>query len=228
VKNLNLETPNKIKRDLLADQATGELRRMIVQGALPPGGQVTERELSALLGASRTPIREAVRTLALEGLITLSSTGRYFVANPSEAELHDMLRIIGVLEGLAGRLACAVADTKRIEAIAALQQGMRRIAEGQTHLDYFETNIAFHRAIVAASGNTVLIETHKALNDRLYRARYVCSTKETNRERALKEHDAVVAALIARDGDRVERELRTHMAQAEKNISETLFPQTSG
>jgi DNA-binding GntR family transcriptional regulator len=224
VANLNLESPNKIKRDLLADQATGELRRMIVQGALPPGGQVTERELSSLLGASRTPIREAVRALALEGLITLSSTGRYFVANPSEHELHDMLRVIGVLEGLAGRLACAVADANSLEAIARLQEDMRRIAEGQSHLDYFETNIAFHRAIVAASGNRVLFETHKALNDRLYRARYVCSTKATNRQRALEEHDAVVTALVARDGDGVERALRGHMGQAEKNISETLFP----
>ncbi len=226
MKNLNLEAPNKIKRDLLADQATGELRRMIVQGALPPGEQVTERELSSLLGASRTPIREAVRALALEGLITLSSTGRYFVANPSEEELHDMLRVIGVLEGLAGRLACAVAAAESLAAIARLQEDMRRTANGQTHLDYFETNIAFHRAIVAASGNRVLIETHKALNDRLYRARYVCSTKAANRQRALGEHDAVVEALLARNGDRVERELRTHMAQAEKNITDTLFPRS--
>lgn len=209
-----------IKRDLLADQAATELRRLIVLGTLAPGQQVTERELSSLLGISRTPIREAMRTLALEGLIKASDTGRYFAADPTVDEICDLLRIIGVLEGLAGRLACGIASYAELQKIVDFQKEMRQFSKASENLKYFEANIKFHLNIVAASKNPELVRTHKMLNDRLYRARYLCSKISLNRSRAMDEHDNIAAALIARDGDAVEQFLRKHMAQAEANVAQ--------
>ncbi len=210
-----------IKRDLLADQATDELRRLIVLGDLAPGHQITERELTGVLGISRTPIREAMRTLALEGLITPSDTGRYFIANPTVEEFCDLLRIIGALEGLAGRLACQYASDSQLKKIASLQERMQKLKIDAKRLEYFETNIEFHRKIVEASGNEALVKTHKTLNDRLYRARYLCSLKSSNRTRALTEHSKIVTALLERDSGLVEQNLRQHMVQAESNVAET-------
>ncbi len=209
-----------IKRDLLADQAATELRRLIVLGTLAPGQQVTERELSSLLGISRTPIREAMRTLALEGLIKASDTGRYFAADPTVDEICDLLRIIGVLEGLAGRLACGIASYADLQKIVDFQKEMRQFSKVSDNLKYFEANIKFHLNIVAASKNPELVRTHKMLNDRLYRARYLCSKISVNRSRAMDEHDNITAALIARDGEAVEQFLRKHMAQAEANVAQ--------
>ncbi|MGJ8544117.1 MAG: GntR family transcriptional regulator [Sulfitobacter sp.] len=215
-----------IKRDLLADQAAAELRRLIVVGSIAPGQQVTERELSSVLGISRTPIREAMRTLALEGLLKASDTGRYFAADPSVDEICDLLRVIGVLEGLAGRLTCETASDADLERIAGLQQKMRQFPALKENLKYFETNIDFHLKIVAASKNDELVRTHKMLNDRLYRVRYLCSKISTNRSRAMDEHDQIVTALLARDGTLVEQYLRGHMAQAEINVAQT-FAETA-
>ncbi len=209
-----------LKRDLLADQAATELRRLIVLGTLAPGQQVTERELSSLLGISRTPIREAMRTLALEGLIKASETGRYFAADPTIDEICDLLRIIGVLEGLAGRLTCGIAPYADLQKIADLQKEMRQFSTASESLKYFEANIKFHLNIVAASKNSELVRTHKTLNDRLYRARYLCSKISVNRTRAMDEHDKIVTALMARDGEAVEQFLREHMAQAETNVAQ--------
>ena len=94
----------------LPDKVAGLLRDMIVQDVLVPGQRIRERSLAEQLEVSRTPLREALKVLATEGLVELSPNRGALVAKPSPGEVHDMLQVLGVLEGLAGELACARAS----------------------------------------------------------------------------------------------------------------------
>ena len=96
----------------LAEDAAQTLRKMILLEKLPPGTALPERDLSQALGISRTPLREAIRLLAGEGLVQYTAARRPFVADPSLEEINDCLRIQGALEALAGELACTQASTQ--------------------------------------------------------------------------------------------------------------------
>ena len=97
----------------LAEDAAQTLRKMILLEKLPPGTALPERDLSQALGISRTPLREAIRLLAGEGLVQYTAARRPFVADPSLEEINDCLRIQGALEALAGELACTQASTQQ-------------------------------------------------------------------------------------------------------------------
>ena len=146
----------------LPDKVAGLLRDMIVQDVLVPGQRIRERSLAEQLEVSRTPLREAMKVLATEGLVELSPNRGALVASPSPQQVQDMLQVLGVLEGLAGELACARASQDQIDEIQALHYEMLASYARKDRLGYFKLNQKIHQAIVAASGNVSLIETRPA------------------------------------------------------------------
>ena len=190
----------RLNKSSLADQAAVVLRKLILTTKLAPGSVVTERDLSSMLGISRTPVREAIHTLISEGLIVASETGRLAIFDPDIETVTNLVRVLGALEGLAAELAAQTATQAELDAIVGHHERMTTMVEDESEFRYFDTNIAFHRAIVAASGNPQLVQVHKTVDDQLYLARYRSSRKKERRSGAVAEHDEVVKALVAPGG----------------------------
>lgn len=207
------------KRNSLADDTADLLRGMILLEKYPPGMVLSEREISASLGISRTPLREAIRLLEREGLVEYSASRRPRVANPSLEEIAAYLKVQGALEALGGELACANASDKELEQIARLNEEMIELYGQENPLDSFQRDMEVHSAIVAAGHNEPLIRTHATYNARLWRARFMSSQRRAGRESTMQEHRDIVAALLARDARKTSAALRNHLTTAVSNIA---------
>lgn len=196
----------------LADQIADQLRRDILRGKLNPGDPIKERDNAAEMGVSRTPMREAIRILAKEGLVILRPARSPVIAAPSAADIRDHLEVLIALEILSGRLACARASSDDIDAIALIHD---ELVDGYTEmdpLDAFELDMRFHRAIAAAAHNAALIHTHTAYLARMWRARFLAAQTRRNRDRVLGHHGEIVTALRARDADAIAHTIETHLS----------------
>ena len=214
-------------RRSLAEQVVDELRNLILLEKLEPGATIPERETAEALGVSRTPLRESLRLLAAEGLIEIAPNRAPRVANPSLAELKDLLQVQGSLEALAGELASQNASDQQLQQIAALEQQMNSVSDTAEPLDFFKLDMAFHIAIVNASGNTALQETHATYNARLWRARFISSRQRVNREGMLEQHRAIVDALLSREGGNAAAALKSHLEIGYANIKKVRQGQSS-
>lgn len=216
-----------LERESLADKAASQVRQLILEDRLSPGSKITERELATILGVSRTPLREAIRILANEGLIEMTANKRARVANPSLEEICDLLDVLAALEGAAGELACQRATDSEMKRIARLYDDMVLARKENRHYEFFHFDLDFHKTIVHSSKNQPLIDTHASYNARLYRTRFLSSAKANRRDRALKEHKAILKALQQRDAKLTATKLREHLHQAQKNIAEALSQSTN-
>lgn len=206
-------------RKSLADEAADSLREFILLGKLEPGVTVPERELATALGISRTPLKEALRILEIEGLVVYSATRRPSVADPTLEELAENLAVIGALEALAGELACARASDEEIVKVAELCDQMIKAPPDTSALEFFRLDMDFHQTIVRAARNVPLQESHNRYNARLWRARFISSKFRAGRDSTLGQHEDIVEALLRRDADDVARHLRQHLATAVQNIA---------
>lgn len=202
-----------IPRRPLHEQAIDRLRDLIVQGELAPGERLNERLLCERLGISRTPLREAIKLLATEGLVRLLPHRGAQVAPLEARRLSETLQVMGAMEALAGELACRQADAKTLAEIRQLHDDMvAKHARGDL-AGYFRYNQAIHLKIVEASGNHVLAMTYRQLNANVLRARYMANLSQERWDEAVREHENILAALEARDAARLTRLLREHLAQ---------------
>lgn len=214
------------RRASLADGAADILREMILLNQLSPGMPLPEREICAALGISRTPLREAIRLLSVEGLIEYSAARRPKVANPSLQEIAAYLRVQGALEALGGELACANATDRELENIAGLNREMIAMSGKEEPLVSFKRDMNFHCQIIAAGRNSPLVDTHATYNARLWRARFVSSQRKMGRESTLQEHQEIVDALLERDPKKTAKALKHHLDTAVVNISKVLEDQS--
>ncbi|MDT2021920.1 GntR family transcriptional regulator [Methylocella sp. CPCC 101449] len=200
-----------ISRRSLHEELAARLRDMIVEGALPAGRKVPERELCERFGVSRTPLREALKVLASEGLISLNQNRGATVAALTRADLEEVFPIMGALEALSGSLACARMSDAEIEAVAKLHDQMVESFKAGDRPTYFKLNQAIHRAILVGSGNETLVATHQMLAGRIHRARYMANDDSDRWRAAIAEHELILAALQNRDGPRLAVILSDHL-----------------
>jgi GntR family transcriptional regulator, rspAB operon transcriptional repressor len=208
--------------DNLATSLANTLRRKILRGDLLPGALVKERDNAAELGVSRTPMREAIRMLATEGLIAMRPSFSPRVADPSFAEVSDQVLVLKTLEALSAELACARATEADLAHIRNLNARMTALYNEGDSLDLFEVDMRFHRAIAAAAHSEALAETHGAYLDRLWRVRYLAANQRQNRARAKAHHDAILAGLEARDTAAVQAVIQLHLGQLAQDIQPIL------
>ena len=206
-------------RKSLASEAADNLREFILLGRLAPGMPVRERDLAEAFGISRTPLKEALRILESEGLIDYGPTRRPVGADPSLTEINDWLRVQGALEALAGELACEIATDRQLDEIERLNASITEARDTDGQLEAFRRDMAFHDAIVEASGNSALFETHSTYNARLWRVRFLSSQRVASRDVTRREHQEIVEALRARDATAARRALKQHLRTAEVNIA---------
>lgn len=204
----------------LPEQIATQLRRDILRGKLAAGQTIKERDNAAEMGVSRTPMREAIRILAKEGLVILRPSRSPVVARPDFKEIADQVAVLLALEKLSAELACAHATEDEIAGLWAINDRMADLYWKVDALDLFEIDMSFHTAIAQASHNAALAETHRAYLARLWRARYLSARQRRNRERVIRQHSDILTALQARDRAAVTAAIDTHLG----NLAEDIRP----
>jgi len=200
-----------IVRQNLHDVIVTRVRDMIIEGTLAPGTRIHEGNLGAELGVSRTPLREALKYLASEGLIELVPSRGAVVRRFGAKDVRDSLIVLGHLEALAGRLACANATDAEIGAIRGLHDEMMRLYAARDRLPYFKLNQEIHSSILRSCRNEALASVHATLQARLKRIRYIGNERQEKWAGAVADHAEIIAALEVRDGNRLARALEAHM-----------------
>ena len=206
----------------LHEETVDRLRDLIVQGELAPGSRLNERVLTARLSVSRTPLREAIKLLATEGLVDLLPNRGAVVAPIEPARIAETLAVMGALESLAGELVCAQTSDERLAEIRALHYEMLAMHARRDLDGYFRYNQAIHLKIVEASGNSVLAQTYRQLNANVRRVRYMANLSPERWDAAVREHEAILAALSGRDAARLKRLLRDHLAAKLASVLEAI------
>lgn len=202
--------PATRRRGVLHGAAVERLRRLIVTGELPPGSRLKETVLCVQLGVSRTPVREAFRTLAVEGLVTLLPNHSAVVAPLDSEGIEHLYVVFGSLEGLAGELACNLVIDSEIKEIGGLLNEMFALHEQQARGPYMEVNLIIHRRVVEIAANPVILSIWQSLVPRVERARGLANLDRDRWTAALYEHAKMFAALAARDGQLLSRLTREH------------------
>jgi DNA-binding GntR family transcriptional regulator len=217
-----LDGVTRIARVTLHDAVLNQLRDMIIEGKLEPGARINEGPVGASLGVSRTPLREAIKSLASEGLVEILPAKGAIVRRFSEQDIHDILEVLKVLEQTAARLTCARASDAQIAAIAKLHGEMLRLYARRNRLAYFKLNQEIHSAIVRASGNAALAQTHEQLQAKIRRVRFVGNEKPERWAGAVAEHEEMNAALLARDAERLVEVLGRHLDQTMHRVRDAI------
>ena len=200
-----------IPRQVLHQEVATRLRQRIVEGQIAPGAKLNERELSEQLHVSRTPLREAIKMLAAEGLVELLPNRGAVVASLGEQDVADTFEVIAGLEGLSGELAAQrITDAERAE-IRALHYEMLAAHTRRDLSTYYRLNAQIHALINAAACNPVLTQTWRNVNARLQALRFRSNFDEAKWLRAVKEHDRMVELLDARDGPALRALLVQHL-----------------
>jgi DNA-binding GntR family transcriptional regulator len=187
----------------LHEEATEKLRDLIVRGHLIPGARLNERLLTAQLGLSRTPLREAFKVLATEGLVELLPNRGAIVSEVDPVRLAETLAVMGSLEALAREFACLNATDGQINEIRALHHEMLANHARGDLAGYFKFTQAIHLKIVKYSGNNVLSNTYRQLNANVHRARTMANLSQERWDAAVREHGEILEALAARDVARI-------------------------
>jgi DNA-binding GntR family transcriptional regulator len=206
----------------LAQQVAARIRVMIIQDQLTPGEWIREQALADKLKVSRTPLREALKMLELEGLIRLLPNRGAVVTELTVEEVKEKLEVLAALEALAGKLACQKATNAELAEIRALHYEMLAWYSRQNRLEYFKLNQRIHLAIVAASGNRTLVETHARINAQLYRVRYQSNLQNDLWGTAVDEHEEMLAALAARNSEALTKCMLNHFGQTFFKFSKNL------
>lgn len=202
---------SSISRQSLHIELVERLRDLIVDGTLPVGGKIPERELCERFEVSRTPMREALKVLAADGLVLLAPNRGAWVAKITVAELEEVFPIMGVLEGLSGQLACAQINNEQLEHIRKTHNEMIAHFEARDMVAYFHSNQAIHEAILEAANNPTLHAMYRSLAARIRRARYLANMTDERWAEAVDEHEQILKALEAREGEKLATILRAHL-----------------
>jgi DNA-binding GntR family transcriptional regulator len=185
---------------------------------------LNERLLTAKLGVSRTPLREAFKVLATEGLVELLPNRGAIVSQIDAERLSETLAVMGALEALAGELACRNATDAQLNEIRALHYEMLAYHARGDLAGYFKFNQAIHLKLVKYSGNTTLYNAYRQLNGNVRRARYMANLSKERWDAAVREHEEILAALGARDVKRIKALLTEHLAQKLASVVSGLGP----
>jgi DNA-binding GntR family transcriptional regulator len=196
---------------LIRDRVVHALREAIIAGRLKPGERIRERELVSLLGVSRSPLREAIRILETEGLITSLAHRGARVSELSAVDLHDMLDVRIMLESFAARLFIERLDEAVLRAMEEQVERSRAPGYRVDLQENFDLGLEFHDLLVGACGNRKVVQLHENLRRHQTRYQHFAFARLGRDVRALDEHAEMVAMLRARDLGAVERLMRAHL-----------------
>lgn len=202
----------------LRDVVFNTLRRAILTGELKPGERLMEIHLANRLGVSRTPIREAIRKLELEGLVTMIPRRGAEVAQITEKSLQDVLEVRRALDALCAELAC---DRITAEGKASLKRACDHFEEVTRTGDAVaiaEADVELHDIIVQATGNQRLVQLINNLSEQMYRYRFEYIKDESGHENLISEHRMIYESIMNGDKEKAAAAARLHIDNQERSI----------
>jgi DNA-binding GntR family transcriptional regulator len=212
-----------ITRVTLHDEVLTRLRDMIIEGKLAPGARINEGQVGALLGVSRTPLREAIKSLVSEGLVEILPAKGAVVRKFDEKAIYDILEVIKSLEQTAARLLCERASDAEIAALREAHEEMMQLYKKGDRLAYFKLNQRIHSGIAQASGNEALAQTHEQLQSRIKRIRFIGNEEPSRWAGAVAEHEEMNEAIIARDAERLVHILGLHLDRTLERVRHAII-----
>lgn len=209
-------------RPVLHQVVAVRLRQRIVEGQIAPGAKLNERELSLSLQVSRTPLREAIKMLAAEGLVELLPNRGAVAAQMSAQDVADTFEVIAGLEGQSGALAARRIDEAQLAEIRALHYEMLAAYTRRDLPTYYRLNAAIHERINAAARNPVLAQTYRQVNGRLQALRFRSNFDERKWQRAVQQHGQMLELLTRRDADGLRALLVLHLEHKRDAVLELM------
>ena len=206
----------------LRDVVFNTLRRAILKGELKPGERLMEITLADKLGVSRTPIREAIRKLELEGLVVMAPRKGAKVASITERDLNDVLEVRKGMEVLAISLACKRITGEELEKLETIEQSFQKLIESGNLTELAEMDVKFHDTIYQATDNQRLISLLNNLREQMYRYRMEYLKDIAVRRTLAEEHKAICRALRERDEQQAEEYVSIHIDNQQKAIIRSL------
>ncbi|MEG0813026.1 MAG: GntR family transcriptional regulator [Clostridium sp.] len=208
----------------LRDVVFNTLRQAILKGELAPGERLMEIQLAEKLGVSRTPIREAIRKLELEGLVLMLPRKGAEVAKISEKSLKDVLEVRRSLEELAIELACQRMSESDLQNLEKAETAFQEAVKGGRSMEIAETDENYHDVIYNCTKNSKLVQILNNLREQMYRYRLEYIKDEDKRRILLIEHEKILKALRGRHVAEAKNAMREHIDNQEitvlKNIKE--------
>ncbi|MBL4916572.1 GntR family transcriptional regulator [Szabonella alba] len=210
-----------IRKETLHDQVADRIRDLIIEGHLEPGTRIDEARLVEQLGVSRTPFREALRTLAAEGLVVIRPSRGAHVRKLSREDIFSMLELLARLESFAAELVCKRATDADLAGLSDLHDRMMGFYAIRDRMPYYKLNQEFHTQLTALTGNSALIETQGNLQARLKRIRFMGNRNPDLWAASVGEHEEMMAALMQRDGNALGAVMERHLLNAWDRVADT-------
>ena len=211
-----------IPRSALHEQVAHRLRQMLVENRIAPGAKLNERALCELLNVSRTPLREAIKMLAAEGLVELLTNRGAIAVELSEADILNTFEVMAGLEAQSGELACDRITGAELTEIKAMHFEMLAAYTRRDLPGYYRLNAAIHSAINVAAKNPVLTATYKQVNARLQALRFRSNQDGEKWQDAVAEHEQMIDALTRRDAPAMREVLMSHLIYKRDVVVEQL------
>lgn len=216
---------NPSPRTALHEQVALRLREMLVESRIAPGAKLNERELSEVLNVSRTPLREAIKMLAAEGLVELLPNRGAIAVELSPADVLNTFEVMAGLEAQSGELAAERITDAEMAEIQAMHYEMLAAYTRRDLPAYYRLNAAIHAAINAAAKNPVLSATYRQVNARLQALRFRSNQDGEKWAAAMKEHEQMIDALTQRDPAAMRAVLLSHLNHKRDVVMAQLFQQ---
>ena len=207
----------------LRDVVFNTLRQAILKGELKPGERLMEIQLANKLGVSRTPVREAIRKLELEGLVLMIPRKGAEVAEITRQDMEDVLEVRTALEELAVKDACDhITDAQLSELKKASNEFKKALLEGKDLVTCADADMHFHDVILSATNTRRLIQMLNNLSEQMYRYRMEYLKDERTHKTLIEEHDAIRRALKKHDKVKAGAAIRVHIDNQKRSILESL------
>lgn len=202
----------------LRDIVFNTLRKAILKGELAPGERLMEKQLAEKMGVSRTPIREAIRKLELEGLVIMVPRKGAEVAMITEQDIKDVLEVRAALEGLAVSLACEKMSKEDVDALLSVNKAFTNAAKELDVETVIKKDVEFHDVIYNATKNEKLIQIINNLREQIYRFRVEYIRQMSDFGSLVKEHEEIVNSIVNKDGLHAREIAAKHIENQEKAV----------
>lgn len=210
---------NRIAPTALYQEVAERLRQRIYAHELPPGTWIDEQKLAEQYGISRTPLREALKVLASEGLVELKPRRGCYVTEISRQDLDDIFPLIALLEGRCAAEAVKRTKAADLTALRTIHEKLEAAARDARVDAFFEANQEFHRKIQELSGNRWLLSVIQDLRKVLKMSRLHSLSLEGRLQQSLEEHRAILARMLAGDATGAERQMYEHLLSGREALA---------
>ena len=197
----------------LYEEVADQLRVRIFAHELAPGTWIDEQTLAKEFGSSRTPLREAIKVLAAEGLITMKLRRGAYVTEVNRGDLEQIFTILSLLEGQAAKEAATKAQEKDLNELDDMHLRLEKAAADRNLDQFFEVNVRFHERIIAIANNPWMTGVIADLRKVLKLQRKDSLSRSGRLQSSLSEHREILKALLKRDPIAAEQAMRTHLAR---------------